>query len=161
MTPSFIPKNTFPLPAPITPKLVALGLDDKIAATVSKVYLSVAHSLKETCETEYTRACDAFIATSDDRGYSSKELRSKLLTVMIARYAQALSKWIEEATQKAESSLRKKKKASPKIKVSSWPQFTSGTSANAPSRLKTPPSVSQVPRAVLNHPSNKKTCLPL
>ena len=117
MTPSFIPKNAFPLPAPITPKLVALGLDDKIAATVSKVYLSVAHRLKETCETEYTRACDALITTIDDRGYSSKELRSELLTVMIARYTQALSKWVE-AVQKAEASLpRKKKKPSPQVKV--------------------------------------------
>ena len=117
MNVSFLPNNVFPLPAPIVPKLVALGLDDKTAATVSKVYLSAARSLKETCETEYIRACSAFIATSDIRGHSSKQLRSKLLTVTIARYTQALSKWAEEAVQKAEASLRRKKIPSPLITV--------------------------------------------
>jgi hypothetical protein len=123
MTLSFLPKNAFSLPTPITPKLIALGLDDKTAATVSKVYLSAAHSLKTTCEIEYTSACSALIAASDDRGYSSKELRSKLLTVMITRYTRALSEWMEEATQKAEKSLRRKKKAFPNVKVSLRPKF--------------------------------------
>lgn len=124
MTLSFLPNNAFPLPAPITPKLVALGLDDKTAATVSKVYLSAALSLKETCETEYIRACNAFIATSDNRGYSSKELRSKLLTVTVTRYMQALSKWVEEATQKAQASLPGKKKklaCRPKVRSHLYP----------------------------------------
>ena len=117
MTLSFLPKNSFPFPAPITSKLVAFGFDDKTAAMVSEAYLSAAKTLKETCETEYIRASEALIVTSDDRGYSSKELRSKLLAVMIARYMQALSRWVE-AVQKAEASLpRKKKKPSPQIKV--------------------------------------------
>lgn len=129
MTLSFLPKNAFPLPAPITPKLVALGLDDKTAATVSKVYLSAANSLKETCETEYIRACDAFVATSDNRGHSSKQLRSKLLTATIARYTQALSKWMDEAVRKAEASvLGRNKKPSPQIKVGLRLYFASRTS---------------------------------
>ena len=117
MTPSFIPKNAFPLPAPITPKLTALGLDDKTAGMISKAYLSAANTLKETCEREYIRACNAFVATSDDRGYSSKELRSKLLNMTIVRYTQTLSKWVE-AAQKAEVSLTRKQKPSPQAKVS-------------------------------------------
>lgn len=116
MTLSFLPKNSFPLPAPIAPKLVALGLDERIATTVSKVYLSAAHSLKGVCETEYICACKALITASDERGYSSKQLRSKLLTVITARYTQALSKLVEEAAQKAEVFLRGKK-TSPKSKV--------------------------------------------
>ena len=86
MTLSFLPNNAFPLPAPLAPRLVALGLDNKTAATVSKVYHSAALSLKETCETEYVRACHALMATSDDRGYCSKELRSKLLAATVRRY---------------------------------------------------------------------------
>lgn len=129
---SFLPKNAFPLPTPLTPKLVALGLDSKTAATVSKVYLSSALSLKETYETEYSRACDAFITTSDNLGYSSKELRSKLLTVAIARYMQALSKWMEDAIEKAETSLRKNKRLAPQPKVCLWLCFD--TFLNLPNR---------------------------
>lgn len=118
MTLSFLPNNSFPLPAPITPKLVALGLDNKTAAKVSKVYTSSALSLKETCETEYIRACHAFMATSDDRGYSSKELRSKLLTVLITRYMQALSKCLDESIEKAKASLlRRSNRPTPRPKV--------------------------------------------
>ena len=128
MTLSFIPKNAFPLPAPITPKLVALGLDDKAAVMISKAYLSAANTLKGTCETEYIRACNAFVATSDDRGHSSKELRSKLLIITIARYTETLSKWVE-AAQKAEASfLGRKKKPSPQIKVGLQFYFASRTS---------------------------------
>ena len=117
MTLSFLPKNAFPLPAPITPKLVALGLDDRAAAMISRAYLSAANTLKGMCEAEYIRACNSFVTTSDDRGYSSKELRSKLLAFTIARYTEALSKWVE-AAQKAEASfLERKKKPSPQIKV--------------------------------------------
>ena len=122
MTLISLPKNSFQLPAPIAPKLVALGLDGKTATIVSRVYLSVAHTLKETCETNFIHASNALIATRDDRGYCSKKLRSKLLTVIIARYTQTLSKWTEEATQRAEASLlRGKKNGSPQTKVSSLP----------------------------------------
>ena len=117
MTLSFLPKNAFPLPAPVTPTLVALGVDDKTAATVSKVYVSAARSLKETFETEYVRACNVFVSTSDDRGHSSEELRSKLLTVAITRYTQALSKWLEGTIEKAEASLLRRKQRAPKPKV--------------------------------------------
>ena len=124
MTLSFLPKNAFPLPAPLTPTLVGLGLDDKTAATVSKVYISAALSLKETFETEYTHACTVFMSTSDDRGHSSKDLRSKLLTVAVTRYMQALSKWVDDAIKKAEASLhRRNKKLPSKPKVRSWPYF--------------------------------------
>lgn len=117
---SFFPSNAFPLPAPLTPALLALGLDNKTASTVSKIYHSAALTLKEACEKEYNNACNALVATSDNRGYSSKELRSKLLTVAIARYTQAVSKWKEEATGKAEASLSKRnKKVLPKPKVNS------------------------------------------
>ena len=108
MTLSFLPNTAFPLPASPAPRLIALGLDDKTVATVSKVYLSAALSLKEKCETEYIRACNALMSTSDNRGYSSKELRSKLLTATVARYIQALSKWKEDAVEKAENSLRRR-----------------------------------------------------
>jgi hypothetical protein len=119
MTLSFVPNNTFPLPTPLTPGLVVLGLDGKTAAAVSKVYLSTALSLKKTFETEYTHACNVFVTTSDDRGHSSKELRSKLLTVAVARYMQALSQWAEEATKKAEASLlRQRRNLIPENKVS-------------------------------------------
>ena len=102
---SSLPNNAFPLPAPLTPTLLALGLDHRTAAALSKVYLSSALTLKATCEAEYIRACAALLAASDDRGYSSKELRSKLLTVAITRYMQALSKWADEATGRAEATL--------------------------------------------------------
>lgn len=95
---------------------MSLGLDGKTAAKVSKAYLLAAHTLKETCETEYIRACNALVASIDDRGHSSNELRSKLLTVTVARYTQALSKWTE-AAQGAEASLRKKKEPSSQTKV--------------------------------------------
>lgn len=141
MTVSFLPENAFPLPTPITPKLVALGLDDKIAATVSKLYLSVAHNLKETCETEYTRACNAFIVTSDGRGHSSKHLRSKLLDVTTARYTQALSKWMEEAVQKAEASLLGRKKKAPfQVIVGSRPQITPRTPTQVKNTIRSDPS---------------------
>jgi len=104
----FLPNNAFPLPALPTPKLIALGLDNKTAATVSKVYLSSALTLKETYETEYVNACEALFAASDNRGYSSKELRAKLLTVSVTRYCQALSKWMEEVIQRAKASVLKK-----------------------------------------------------
>ena len=113
----FLPKNSFPLPAPITPNLVALGLDENIASTVSKVYLSAAHTLKGVYETEYIRACGALVTTNDDRGHSSKQLRSKLLILTIARYTQALSKLVEEAAKKAEVFLRERKTL-PQSKVS-------------------------------------------
>lgn len=124
-----LPNNAFPLPAPLAPRLVALGLDNKTAATVANVYLSAALSLKETCETEYIRASGALVTTSDDRGYSSKELRSKLLAATVARYIQALSKWMEDAVEKAESSLlRRNEKPAPKPKVRSlllfFPSFS-------------------------------------
>lgn len=118
MTLSFLPKNAFPLPAPLTPTLVALGLDSKTAATVSKVYISTALSLKETFETEYIRACGVFVSTSDDHGHSSKELRSKLLTVATTRYMQALSRWIGGTIEKAEASLLRRGKSIPKPRVS-------------------------------------------
>jgi len=118
MTLSFLPKNPFPIPASLAPKLIALGLDDITAAKVSEVYISSAISLKETCETEYVRACNAFMVTSDDRGYSSKELRSKLLTVLVTRYMQALSKCLDESVEKAKAFLlRKNKKPAPQPKV--------------------------------------------
>jgi len=120
MTISFLPNNAFPLPASLVPRLVALGLDNKTAARVSKVYTSSALSLKETCETEYIRACNAFMVTSDDRGYSSKELRSKLLTVLTTRYMQALSKCLNETVEKAKASLlRRNKKPALVLKVRS------------------------------------------
>jgi len=119
MTLSFIPNNAFPLPTPLAPKLVALGLGDKTAASLSKVYTSAALNLKEVCETEYTHACSAIMATSEARGHSSKELRSKLLTVAVARYMQALSRWTEEATGRAEANLLQfGRKLVPKHKVS-------------------------------------------
>ena len=118
MTLSFLSKNAFPLPTPITPRLIALGLDNKTAAAVSKVYNSAAFSLKEACEREYTHACNVFVSTSDDRGHSSKELRCKLLTVVITRYMQALSKCLDESIEKAEAFLHrrdKKRTAQPKV----------------------------------------------
>lgn len=119
MTPSFLPKNAFPLPAPLTATLVALGLDDKTAASISKVYLSSALTLKGTYEREYSDACKALLIASDSRGYSSKELRAKLLAVSVTRYSQALSKWMEEAIRKAEASiLKKRRKYDAKYKVS-------------------------------------------
>jgi len=118
MTLSFLPNNAFPLPASIVPKLVALGLDDKTAAKVSKVYLSSALTLKGMLETEYTNACNALLAASDNRGYSSKELRVKLLTVSITRYMQALSKCLDESIEKAEASLlRRNTKRASQFKV--------------------------------------------
>lgn len=118
MSLSFLPNNAFPLPESPAFKLVALGLDEKTAANLSKVYISSALSLKRTYETEYDRACNAFISTSDNRGYNSKELRSRLLTVINARYTQALSKWMEEAIREASTSLlRRKKKVVPQPKV--------------------------------------------
>ena len=119
MTLSFLPNNAFPLPALLTPKLVALGLDNKTAVTVSKVYLSSALTLKETYEAEYINACEALLAASDNHGYSSKDLRTKLLTVSAARYSQALSKWMEEIIRKAEASvLKKNRKLTPQREVS-------------------------------------------
>lgn len=121
MTLSFLPNNAFPLPAPLTPTLVGLGLDAKTAATVSKVYLSSAFSLKGTYETEYINACKALLVASDNRGYSSKELRARLLTVSITRYSQALSKWMEEITQKAKASVIKQgRKSTAQHKVSPY-----------------------------------------
>lgn len=108
MTLPFIPDNAFPLPAPLTPKLVALGLDSKNAATISQAYLSVALTLRDKWETEYIKACNALVVASDNRGYSSKELRAKLLTVTVARCGQAISKWMEEVIQKAEASVLKR-----------------------------------------------------
>ena len=124
MSLSFLPNNAFPLPTPLTPTLVGLGLDDRTAATVSKVYISAAISLKQTFETEYTHACNVFMSTSDDLGHSSKDLRSKLLTVAVTRYMQALSKWVEDAIKKAEASLhRRNKKLVPQPKVRLWLSF--------------------------------------
>jgi len=118
MTLAFLPKNAFPLPSPLTPILVALGLDGEAAGTVSKVYLSAALALKEKWEAEYVNACHALVAASDDRGYSSKELRAKLLTVSVTRYSTALSTWMKEVIQKAEASvLKKKRKSTSKHKV--------------------------------------------
>lgn len=108
MTP-FLPKNAFPLPDPLTPTLVALGLDAETAATVSNVYISTALSLKDRCEAEYVRACSVFVSTSDNRGHSSKDLRSKLLTVVTTRYTQALSQWMQGTIERTKSSLRRKK----------------------------------------------------
>ncbi|KAF9648505.1 hypothetical protein BDM02DRAFT_3129015 [Thelephora ganbajun] len=119
MAPSFLPKNAFLLPTPIAPKLVALGLDSKTAASLSKVYISAAFNLKEVCEAEYICACNAIVFTSEDRGHSSKELRSKLLTVAVARYMQVLSKWGEEATSRAKASLlQRDRKVVPEPEVS-------------------------------------------
>lgn len=108
MTFSCLPNNTFPLPASIAPKLVALGLDEKTTAKVSRVYLSSALTLRGMLETEYLNACNALLAVSDSRGYSSKELRAKLLTVSITRYMQALSKCLDETIEKAEASLHRR-----------------------------------------------------
>ena len=108
MAVSLIPENSFVFPSPLTPRLVALGIDTKPASSVSKFYLSAALTLKEKYEAEYLRACSAFIATSDNRGYSSEGLRSKLLTVAVARYTEALSRWAEAAIEKAKASLLKR-----------------------------------------------------
>lgn len=121
MSVSFLPKNAFPLPAPLTSTLITLGLDDKAAATVSKVYLSSALTLKETCEREYNDACKALLIASDSRGYSSKELRARLLTASVTRYSQALSDWVQEITQKAKASVLKKRgKSTIQHKVSTY-----------------------------------------
>lgn len=115
---SFIPNNAFALPAPLTPTLVSLGMDNQTASTASNIYHAAALALKEACGREYTHACSAIIATSDNRGHSSKELRSKLLTVAIARYTQAVSKWREETIDKAKASLlRRNKKNVPQSKA--------------------------------------------
>lgn len=128
MTFSSAPKNAFPLPTPLKPKLLALGLRGNTAEALSKVYISAALDLKAVCEAEYVRVCNAIMATSEDRGHSSKELRSKLLTVAVARYMQALSKWTEDATGRAEASLLQRGRTLvPKHKVShaiSVPTFT-------------------------------------
>ena len=125
MTVSFLPKNSFPLPAPLTTTLVTLGLDHKTATSVSKVYLSSALNLGETFEREYNDACRALLIASDNRGYSSKELRAKLLTVLITQYSQALSKLMEEVTQKTKASLLKERtKCSAQHKVSALPYLS-------------------------------------
>lgn len=108
MTLSLLPTNAFPLPVLPTPKLAVLGLDNKTVTTVSKVYLSSALALKGAFETEYIKACEALLVTSDNRGYSSEELRAKLLTVSVTRYTQALSKWTEEIIRKTQASVRRK-----------------------------------------------------
>ena len=119
MTLSFIPDNAFPLPTSLTPKLVALGLESKTAATISQVYLSVALTLRDKWETEYIKACNALVVASDNRGYSSKELRARLLTVTVARCGQAISEWKEEVIQRAEASVLKgNRKHIPPSKVS-------------------------------------------
>lgn len=125
MTLSFFPKDAFPLPAPLTTTLLDLGMDNKTALKASKIYHSAALTLKEACEREYTHACSAIIATSDDRGHSSKDLRSKLLTVAIARYTQAVWKWKEETINKAKASLLRRNKptaAQPKVKYTPPPK---------------------------------------
>lgn len=109
MTLAFLPNNAFPLPSPLTSTLVALGLDSEAARTVSRVYLSAALALKEKWETEYINACHALVAAGDDCGYSSKELRIKLLTVSVTRYSKALSTWKGEVIHKAETSVLKKR----------------------------------------------------
>lgn len=119
MAPPFCLKNAFSLPTPLTSELVALGLDSKAAVALSNVYISAALNLKKVCETEYTHACDAIVATSECCGHDSKEIRSKLLTVLVARYMQALSKWAQEATEKTKARLlHRGRKAIPKPKVS-------------------------------------------
>lgn len=119
MAVSLLQNDAFLPPTPLTPKLVALGLDSKTAIALSSVYISAALNLKKVCEVEYVRACDAILATSEARGHSSKELRSKLLTVAVARYMQALSKWAEEATERAEASLlQRAREGTPRPKVS-------------------------------------------
>ena len=121
MTPPFHPENAFSLPTPLVPKLVALGLDTKTAATLSNVYTTAALNLKEVCETEYTRACDAIMATGEYRGHSSKEISSKLLTVAVARYTQALSNWAEEAAERVKACLlHRSEKVIPEPKVAIW-----------------------------------------
>ena len=115
----FIPKNAFPLPAPLTPTLVALGLDTKTAATVSSVYISIALSLKETFEAEYVRVCNVFMSTGDYCGRNGKEFRSKLLAVTIARYTEALSQWMQESIERTKASLRRKKCVQ-RPKASAW-----------------------------------------
>lgn len=116
---SFLPRNAFPPPAPLTSTLVALGLDSEAAETISKVYLSAAFTLKEKWEAEYIGACYALLVASDDRGYSSKELRAKLLAVSITRYGQALSEWMKEVTQKAEASVLRRRRSTIQHKVCS------------------------------------------
>lgn len=119
MTCSFLPKNAFPLPAPLAPTLVAFGLGKKTAEALSRVYFSSALALKAKCEAEYIRACTALFAASDERGYSSKELRSRLLAVAVARYLQALTKWEKEAKERAEAKLlQRTRKIVPGPKVS-------------------------------------------
>ena len=114
------PNSAFPLPASLSPALLALGMDNKTVSTASKIYHSAALALKEAWEKEYNLACNAIIAASDDRGYSSKELRSKLLAVSIARYTQAVSKWREDTIDKAKASLFKRNdKITPQSKVKS------------------------------------------
>lgn len=99
-------------------------MDNKTASTASKIYYSAALTLKEACEREYNHACSVIIATSDDLGYSSKQLRAKLLTAVVARYTQAVSKWREETIGKAEASLLKRnKKTTPQSKVNTLPRL--------------------------------------
>lgn len=146
MTLSFLPDNAFPIPTPLTPTLVALGLDSKTSATVSQVYISTALSLKKTFEAEYIRACNVFVSTCDDRGHSSEELRSKLLTVAVTRYTQVLSKWKMEGTiEKAAASLRRKQRVlKPKV---SEPRWWFQHCVNTPYRWKPPPIFPQRPVA--------------
>ncbi|KAF9786150.1 hypothetical protein BJ322DRAFT_1020252 [Thelephora terrestris] len=110
MTTSFLPNNAFPLPAPLTPTLLALGVDNRTASTASNLYHSAALTLMAAWEKEYNHACSAIIAASDDRGYSSKELRSKLLTAVITLCTQAVAKLREETIGKAEASLLRRNK---------------------------------------------------
>lgn len=157
----FLPKNAFPLPAPLRPTLVALGLDTKTAAAVSSVYISTAFSLKETFEGEYVRACNVFVSTGDNCGHSSKELRSKLLTVAIARYRQALSQWVQGTIERAKESLGRKKCAQ-KPKASAWFQLFLNTCVNLSYRSKSfllAPSLFK--RAIPNCLANRGVCLPL
>ena len=119
MTLSSAPKNAFPLPTPLTFKLVALGLGGNTAEALSDVYISAALNLKAVCETEYARACNAIMVTSEAHGHSSKELRSKLLTVAVARYMQALSECLNESIEKAKVSLLRRD-----AKRASWPKVS-------------------------------------
>jgi len=90
-------QNAFLPPNPLTPRLTALGLNNKTAEVISRLYSSAALVLKEKYEAEYIGACNSIVATSESHGYSSKELRFKLLKVLTTRYTQEISKQMEEA----------------------------------------------------------------
>lgn len=116
-------ENAFPRPSPLTPRLTALGLNSITAEEISRLHSSAALTLKEKYEAEYIHACNSIIVTSEKRGYSSENLRSKLLEVLATRYAQEISKQVEEFARKVEVRLSKGRRRCTQIlevRMSSW-----------------------------------------